>query len=408
MEKVPVSQLITLLEQELIRQGYKDTTLKYYRDIWKRIAAHFESRGEIYFSESSAMEYVDGKCDFFAKEKAGQLTQSNIWLFRVVRMMGDFQEHGAVLRRYSRSLSRLNESLNQQCLEKFFDYCKSNEYSASTQKAYRRTAENFLCFLEARKISVNTINAPCLNDFIKTLMGYSYKMVEFVLCGTRAFLRFLYSEALLSTDWSGALPCMQVRRQTRIPSVWSQDALMKLLAAIDRGNPTGKRDYAIILLVARLGLRSIDVKRLTFENFNWNENYLEFSQSKTQKPVRLPLLKDVGWGIIDYLQNGRPVSDSPYIFLRHLAPIEPFSDEDHLSQIIVKYMRLAKIPVAPKKKVGMHSLRHTLATTLMEQHTPIERIADILGHQSTESTSVYLKSSLNLLRECALDPEVSV
>jgi integrase len=124
--------------------------------------------------------------------------------------------------------------------------------------------------------------------------------------------------------------------------------------------------------------------------------------------VRLPLLKDVGWGIIDYLQNGRPVSNSPYIFLRHLAPIEPFSDEDHLCQIIVKYMRLAKIPVAPKKKIGMHSLRHTLATTLMEQHTPIEQIADILGHQSTASTPVYLKSSLNLLRECALDPEVSL
>jgi site-specific recombinase XerD len=408
MEKVPVPQLITLLEQELVRQGYKDATLKYYRGIWKRIAAYFESCNEVYFSESVAMEYVDGKCDFFKKEKAGQLTQSNVWLFRVVRMMGDFQQHGAVLRRYSRSLSRVNEPLNQQYLEKFAAYCKSNEYAISTQKSYRHTAENFLCFLEARQISPDVINAGCLNDFVKTLMGYSYKMVEFVLCGTRAFLHFLYSEALVSVDWSGALPCMQARRQTRIPSVWSQDDLTKLLAAIDRGNSSGKRDYAIILLVARLGLRSIDVKRLTFKNFNWNENYLEFSQSKTQKLVRLPLLKDVGWGVIDYLQNGRPVSDSPYIFLRHLAPIGPFSDEDHLSQIIVKYMRLAKIPVAPQKKVGMHSLRHTLATTLMEQHTPIERIADILGHQSTDSTPTYLKSSLNLLRECALDPEVSL
>jgi integrase len=272
MEKVPVSQLITLLEQELTRQGYKDTTLKYYRDVWRRIAAYFESCGEVYFSESVAMEYVDGKCDFFTKEKAGQLTQSNVWLFRVVRMMGDFQQHGAVLRRYSRSLSRVNEPLSRQCLEKFADYCKSNEYAASTQKSYRRTTENFLCFLEARKISVNTINAQCLNDFIKTLMGYSYKMVEFVLCGTRAFLRFLYSEAIVSTDWSGALPCMQTRRQTRIPSVWSKGDLTKLLAAIDRGNPSGKRDYAIILLVARRGLRSLDVKRLTCENFKWHES----------------------------------------------------------------------------------------------------------------------------------------
>lgn len=406
MEKLAVPQLIILLEQELIRQGYKDATLNYYRDIWKRIAAYFEERGEVYFSEAVAMEYVDGKCDFFAKEKAGLLTQSNIYLFRVVRMMGDFQQHGVVLRRYMRSLSRINGEFNRRCLESFAVYCKTNEYAASTQKSYRRTAENLLCFLEARSIPLETLTAVHLTDFVKTLMGYSYKMVEFVLCGTRAFLRFLHSENILTADLSGSLPCMQARRQTRIPSVWNHSDLTKLLAAIDRGNPSGKRDYAIILLVARLGLRSIDVKRLTFENFNWNENYLEFSQSKTQKPVRLPLLKDVGWAVIDYLQNGRPVSDSPYVFLRHLAPIVPFSDGDHLHQMIVKYMRRAKIPVSPKKKIGMHSLRHTLATTLMEQHTPIEQIADILGHQSVESTPVYLKSSLNLLRECALDPEV--
>jgi len=160
------------------------------------------------------------------------------------------------------------------------------------------------------------------------------------------------------------------------------------------------------LLVSRLGLRCIDVKRLNFSNFNWNENYLEFSQSKTGRPVRLPLLKDVGWAVIEYIQNGRPESESPYVFLRHIAPIEPFSDEDHLYQMIVKHMRVAKLPVSEKKKIGMHSLRHTLATALMEQHTPIQEIADILGHQSIESTPVYLKSSINLLRECALSAEV--
>jgi site-specific recombinase XerD len=406
MEKVPLQELIRLLEQELIRQGYKDTTLKYYRDIWKRIMAYFEAHGEVYFSEALAMEYVDNKCDYFAKEKAGTLTQSNSYLFRVVRMIGDFQQHGIVPRRYMRSLSRINDAFNKRCLELFEVHCKVSEYAISTQKGYRRVAESFLSFLESHKILLETLNVGDLTDFIKTMIGYSYKMVEFILCGTRVFLRFLHSENHIAVDWSGALPSMNTRRQTRIPSVWNHDDLQKLLNAIDRGNPSGKRDYAIILLVARLGLRSVDVKQLTFENFHWDENYLEFSQSKTQKPLRLPLLKDVGWAVIDYLQNGRPVSDSPYVFLRHLAPIEPFSDEDHLHQMIVKYMRVAKIPVSKGKKVGMHSLRHTLASALMEQHTDIERIADILGHQDIESTPIYLKSSLGLLRECALDPEV--
>jgi site-specific recombinase XerD len=405
MQKLSVTKLTCLLEQELVRQGYKEATLNYYRANWKGIIAYFEKRGEKYFSETIAMDYVDSKCDFFAKEKSGLLTQSNNYLFRIVRMMGDYQQHGIVLRRYMKSLSRVNDDFNKKCLDAFTEYCKVSEYALSTQKGYRRTAENLLNFLEGRNIQLETLNADILTDFVKTLLGYSYKMVEFVLCGTRSFLRFLHTENYLASDLSGVLPSMQARKQTRIPSVWNHEDLKKLIDAVDRGNPCGKRDYAIILLVTRLGLRSIDVKRLTFENFNWNENYLEFSQSKTSAPVRLPLLKDVGWAVIDYLKNGRPVSESPYIFLRHLAPIEPFSDEDHLHQIIMKYIRIAKIRVA-NKKVGMHSLRHTLATTLLEQHQPIERIADILGHQSVESTPVYLKSSLNLLRECALDPEV--
>ena len=406
MERLPIKELLNKLEKELQRMSYAEATLDYYRVNWKRIIAHFDDIGETYFSETIAMQYVDSKCGFFEKEQAGTLTQSNIYLFRIVRMMGDFAQHGTVLRRYMRSLSRVNDPRNQELLAKFSAHCKANDYATSTCKSYARTAENFLSYTEAHGIPLNLLAAKDLTAFVKTLMGYTYKMVEFVLCGTRAFLRFLYREGAVSIDFSESLPNMQSRKQTRIPSVWDRDDLQKLFDAIDRGNPSGKRDYAMILLAARLGLRCIDIKRLTFSNFNWNENYFEFSQSKTKNLVRLPILKDVGWAIIEYIRNGRPVSDSPEIFLRHLAPIAPFSDEDHLHQIIAKYMRLAKLPISGKKKVGMHSLRHTLATTLMENQIPIEDIAGILGQQNTESTPTYLKSSLKLLSECALSPEV--
>jgi len=405
MEQITIKELITNLKQELIRMGYAEATLNYYRVNWQRIVAHFDEIGEIYFSEAIAMGYVDIKCGFFEKEQSGMLTQSNIYLFRIVRMMGDFAQHGTVLRRYMRSLSRVNDPKNQEILERFTNYCKASEYAVSTRKSYVRTAENFLSYLEAHSILLENLNAADLTAFVKTLLGYSYKMVEFVLCGTRVFLRFLYSESVVLSDFSESLPNIQSRKHTRIPSVWDKTDLQKLLDAIDRGNPSGKRDYAIILIAARLGLRCIDVKRLKFSDFNWKENYFEFSQSKTKRQVRLPILKDVGWAIIDYAKNGRPLSDSPYIFLRHLAPIEPFSDEDHLHQIIRKYMRLAKLPISGKKKVGMHSLRHTLATSLMENHVSIDDIAGILGQQRVETTPDYLKSSLKLLSECALNPD---
>jgi integrase len=352
------------------------------------------------------MRFVDEKCDFFAKEKAGQLTQSNIYLFRIVRMLGDFQQHGTVLRRYQRTLSKVNVAENKTALEGFRTRCQTSEYSKSTLKGYCRIAENFTCYVEAKGFTLGDLSAAVIADFVKTLMGYRYKTVEFIFCGTRSFLRYLHEAGILASDLSDALPRMQARKQTRIPSVWDKDDLVKLIAAIDRGNPSGKRDYAIILLAARLGIRCIDIKRLTFSNFNWEEGYLEFSQSKNGHPLRLPLLADVGWAVIDYIKDGRPTSDSPCVFLRHLAPIAPFSDEDHLHQMIVKHMRTAKIPITGEKKIGMHSMRHSLATTLLEGNTPIQEIADILGHQSAESTPTYLKSSLGLLRECALNPEV--
>ena len=121
--------------------------------------------------------------------------------------------------------------------------------------------------------------------------------------------------------------------------------------------------------------------------------------------VQLPLLKEVGWAVIDYIRHGRPDSDCPQVFLRHLAPIGPFSDQEHLHGILVKHARVAHVPVSEKRRHGMHSLRHTLATRLMEGGTPVEQIADILGHQSVQSTGVYLKSSLGLLSKCALDPD---
>jgi integrase len=154
------------------------------------------------------------------------------------------------------------------------------------------------------------------------------------------------------------------RKQARIPSVWDPADVARILEAVDRGSPCGKRDYAIILLVARLGLRGIDVKRLEFSDFDWPGNRLSVVQAKTGGRVQLPLLKDAGWAVIDYVRAGRPASDCPQVFLRHTAPVGPFSEQDHLHQILVKHARAARVPVSEERRHGMHSLRHTLATRL--------------------------------------------
>lgn len=129
-----------------------------------------------------------------------------------------------------------------------------------------------------------------------------------------------------------------------------------------------------------------------------------FNQSKTRETISLPLIPEVGWAVIDYLKYGRPQIDSPYLFVRHIAPFGPFSKDDHLNQLIKRYMELAHLPTL-KKRRGMHSLRHTMASMLLEKETPLSTISDILGHVDTDSTAVYLKVDINKLKECSLDFE---
>lgn len=118
-------------------------------------------------------------------------------------------------------------------------------------------------------------------------------------------------------------------------------------------------------------------------------------------------MPEVGWAIIDYLKYGRPKVDSPYIFVRHLAPFLPFSEDDHLHQLIRAYMEKGHIPFL-KKRRGMHSLRHTMAGILLEKDTPLPIISDIIGHLDTNSTAVYLKVDMKRLAECPLDFEAVI
>jgi integrase/recombinase XerD len=179
----------------------------------------------------------------------------------------------------------------------------------------------------------------------------------------------------------------------------------RLLASVDRGNPNGKRDYAILLMVARLGMRVQDIKEIRLNNLNWATRTIEIVQHKTKQRTSYPILDDIGWAVIDYLKNGRPTTESPHLFVRHHAPFEAFGAYANLYNIIARYMRLASINLRKGAARGMHSLRHTLAGVLLEQGTPLPVISEILGHMSTLSTGVYLKIDLEGLSRCALDPD---
>jgi integrase len=401
---VAVFELVSGLDAELVRLGYKASTMVWYRGCWRRLGRFFGSRGVQEFSLDLAMAWVDQACGgFFDKERAGTLKATDVYLFRVAQMLNDFAVHGAVLRRYSRTVDKLAVG-EADVVAQFQAWLRAGGCAVSTVRAYGTVAGEFCAFTGGRG-GLAGLDAGVIGAFVATLAGYQAKTVEHKLCAVRSLLRFAAREGLVDGAVLEAVPAAKSTRQARVPSVWDRADVAKILEAVDRGNPCGKRDYAIILLITRLGLRGIDVKRLRFADLDWPGNRLSVVQAKTGHRVQLPLLKDVGWAIIDYIRHGRPPSECPQVFLRHTAPIGPFSDQDHLHQILVKHARAAHVPLGENRRHGMHSLRHTLATRLLEHGTPIEQISDILGHQTVTATGAYLKSSLRLLAQCALDPD---
>ena len=407
MEKQTLATVLGDLEQELLRLGYSPGSMNFYRREWKKLQLFAAEKSELHYNEKLGMEFIEARYKITDGPQVRTMTANEVYKLRVIRMIGDFQLHRTILRRYYKHKEILTHPFFIDVLRQFHQFCKRRDYSDVTTEHYTKQSARFMDFLSAREVeSFEPLSLEVINDYIKTLAGYAYKTVEQNICSLRRFFYFLHETGYVDVDYSSKLPMVQARKQTRIPSVWSKDELEKLIAAIDRGSPKGKRDYAIILLACHLGLRVTDIKNLTMDNFHWTEKKLVFVQSKTKRCLSLPLTPGLGWAVIDYLRYGRPQIESPYVFVRHMAPYGPFAKGDHLSQLIASYMERAHLPKL-KKKRGMHSLRHTLASMLLENDTPLELISDILGHTDTDSTAVYLKVDIKKLRECALDLERS-
>jgi len=268
------------------------------------------------------------------------------------------------------------------------------------------TINKFLTFLETSDVnSSKSIRARHLSIFLSNYKNCRTKYVLKIICNLRSYLTFLYGYGFIDEDMTKSLPKVRLTRNSLIPYYWKREDVEKLLKAIDRASLKGKRDYAILLLVVRLGLRVSDIRTLKFSNLNWKEKTISLNMQKTKQSLKLPLLDDIGWAIIDYLKNGRPKTTCNSVFIRHIAPYDSFGEEEYFYQDLRRYMIKAGLEIPIDFHCGMHSLRSTLARNMLEAKVALPVISNTLGHQSINTTSIYLKIDLDGLKKCALDPE---
>jgi site-specific recombinase XerD len=271
----------------------------------------------------------------------------------------------------------------------------------STVTQHTATIAEFLEHLgyEKNPACLDAVTGVDIESFVgKVGNRLSRASLQHSVAHLRAFLRFLETrnEALSGLDLQIDTP--RVYRGERLPRTLSWNTVRKLLYSIDRSTIKGRRDYAMLLLMATYGLRSCEVVKLTLDDIQWRAGLVRIPQHKSANQLVLPLTDEVGSGLVDYLQQGRPALPYREVFLRCRTPdgvLKPTA----VTEAFQAWSRKSGLAISFQ---GAHCIRHSYAVHLLRQGTPLKTIGDILGHRCAESTCVYLRLAIEDLRVVAL------
>jgi site-specific recombinase XerD len=396
--------LKTLTEQAIVYLENKNkakSTISKYVWIWQQIDKYLANNNISDCNKGVIIEYIQHK---FGDKKISDLTHYQKNCMSIALNLIQFMETGKMFETIEyvpKEKPKLTGEIGSLMLD-FIMFKKSRRLAEKTLSNYKW---NLYCFQkhmnENEILELQQISPLVILSYCSQLSPEHLGAKHLALCIVRSFLRYAYDEKKIKTDLSLVVPHDNYKRQPKLPSIYSKKEVKMILASVDRSTITGKRNYAILLLIVRLGMRASDIRNLSFENIKWSMNLISFEQCKTGQWIELPLPADVGEAIIDYLKYGRPETDERYIFVEHVYPYGRLQMKG-VSKIANHAICYSGIDIGNRKH-GSHALRHTMAGFLLEGKTPVTIISELLGHSNIQSTMCYLRVDVESLRQCALD-----
>jgi integrase/recombinase XerD len=273
--------------------------------------------------------------------------------------------------------------------------------SAETIGIYVPFARVFLtaCLRDRKKIQLASLRAANVIEFVQEQVKCLHlARAKMMVTALRSFLRYLLYCGAVKRDLAAAVPTVANWSMASIPRAISVEHAQAALASCNRRRAVGSRDYAILLLLARLGLRAGEIVVLKLDDIDWGSGSL-YVHGKSARGCPMPLPADVGEAIADYLQKGRPHSTSRSVFLRSVAPVGEFQGQEAIGSIVERALERAGIDTPHK---GAHQFRHGLACDLLRQGASLAEIGELLRHRHPETTAIYAKIDLAALRTLGL------
>jgi len=317
-----------------------------------------------------------------------------------LRHLLDFLRHESLIPAAKEPTCRITPV--ERCLHKYERYLRQERALANaTIPNYLRFIQSFLsdrCFIKGG-VRLGRLRPHDIVSFVEREAPHlSLKRAKLLTTALRSFLQYARYRGDIRLDLAAAVPTVANWSMTSIPRAIAPAQVDQLLASIDRHSAIGQRDYAILLLLARLGLRSSEVLLLELDDIDWEAGRFS-TRRKGGKRTELPLPKEVGKAITEYLRYGRPVSDSRRLFLRGKAPIRGFLGQSAISSLVRHALKRAGI-TAPTN--GAHQFRHALATQMLRHGASLTEIGELLGHRRPQTTKIYAKVDQDALRLLAL------
>jgi site-specific recombinase XerD len=278
-----------------------------------------------------------------------------------------------------------------------------NFHAVSHNTAHRRCSviRMFLVNLEQTHgvYSTNSFTHQVINEGITTYsVNYNYGGLRSALPVIRQFLRLMFEVGVTATDYSVCVP-RNTPKHRKIHQGFTDDEAAKVLGGINRNTIKGKRDYAMMLIAARTGLRAVDIACLSYENIDWRTNEIRIVQRKTGNPLSLPLTAEVGNALAEYILQARPKNNSSLIF-GHIYTGKTLQPQS-VCAIVKKYAKISGVTTSDNR-YGVHSFRRGFGKSLLESAVPIDMINELLGHTEVNSSRPYLAIDEMGLRKCAL------
>ena len=389
---------IAELHTKMAVAGYSKYTLMRYTKVWDALLEYCKSQEVQIFTAEYSQRFITETYGGYYDNKYSRHAVN-----RPIMVLVDFIRLGVVIRQKSYRKDFTDNF--KELFEGFLEFQMERGLSVGSITAMRSRLfrlENFL--IDSCIKRFNHLTRDVVNLYIESFISHSTGSASTALREFGRLCDYAVQIGAHTESFSGMIPHVKNIRRQRLPHTFKPDEIQKLLGVVDKSNPVGKRDYAMLLMTVRLGFRAGDVRTLTFPSIDWNKKTISITQQKTGKFLELPLPDDVGWAIIDYMKNGRPACNSEMVFVSHIPPypeLNPIA-----GNLVAKYMRKAGIKTPLNRVSGMHALRHSLASGMLAEGIPLPTISSVLGHADISSTESYLRVDIKSLRKCALEVDI--